>query len=271
MWSRRLAHASVRPARSFGAAPPKPDSHSPAGEHASQAATEAGLTTQEIYKKIGGIHGYFLHQQDFFMRHNPPNKSRSLTELLRALPAARSRPLVKLLARETTCLDSERPVSDLYSPPKVHENAVFLYQTEHIGTMLLRARRLELPMYLGLALIYPSVGISAAVFAGLYLAILRASHYELANRLVLRMDLLPHLESVGFQKVGPFGTITTRVVRLADLEKTEPRFSEENAFWGFNVYLDRDLVYRDKATGELFVFDNNGLWSWEGISHKLLY
>lgn len=274
MWSRRLALAPTRPtnafARRFGAAPQKHDEHGHAEHHDKPANPHAGLTTAEIYEKMG-IQGYFLHQQDFFMRHNPPNKKRTFTELLRALPTSQSQKLVKMLARETSCIDSERPVSDVYRPPKVHENGVFLYQAEHLGGLLHRSRRLELPVYLGFALSFPSLGLSAAIFGALYVILMRASHYELANRLVVRMDLLPHLESIAFRKVGAFGIPVTRIVRLSDLEKIEPNFSEENAFWGYNIQLDRDLVYRDNSTGELFVFDSNGLWSWEGISHKLLY
>lgn len=276
MWSRRLSQTSLRPskgfARHFGSAPKKHDGHDNHHDHhAAPAGEHSGLTPSEFYKKIGGIQGYFMHQQDFFMRHNPPNKKWTLTEILRTLPTSKGQTLIKMLAKQTTWLDTERPVSEVYNPPKIHENSVFLYQSEKLGGSLLKARRLEAPLYAGLVLAFPSFALSISLFGTIYLLLSRASHYELGNRLVLRMDLLPHLESIAFQKIGPFGVTLTKIVRLSDLEKIEPNFSEENAFWGYNIALDRDLVYRDNSTGELFVFDSNGLWSWEGISHKLLY
>jgi len=39
--------------------------------------------------------------------------------------------------------------------------------------------------------------------------------------MVVRMDILPHLEMVSFQKVGPFGSVYNKLVKINDLEKLD--------------------------------------------------
>lgn len=52
----------------------------------------------------------------------------------------------------------------------------------------------------------------------------------MSRRLVVRMDLLPHLEMVNMQKVGAFGQIYNKLVRVQDLEKVpfEELFAKGN-------------------------------------------
>ena len=40
--------------------------------------------------------------------------------------------------------------------------------------------------------------------------------------------------------------------------------------WYGNMF-DQNLVFRDAATHEVFVFDKNGIWNEEALSHPLLY
>lgn len=42
--------------------------------------------------------------------------------------------------------------------------------------------------------------------------------YALSNRLAVRMDLLPHCESILVQKVTAFGHIYSKIYRISDLE-----------------------------------------------------
>jgi len=55
----------------------------------------------------------------------------------------------------------------------------------------------------------------------------RAQWYELTRRLVTRMDLLPHLEMIHFQKIGFLGKTYSRLVRIDKLEKVELQSVEE--------------------------------------------
>ena len=50
---------------------------------------------------------------------------------------------------------------------------------------------------------------------------LNAFIYEATRRMVVRMDILPHLEMVSFQKVGPFGSVYNKLVKITDLEKLD--------------------------------------------------
>lgn len=255
-------------ARGFGGGGHHPaeknDSH-PAHEH------ENELTKEELFKHLNPVERYAFDVTNRNTRHTPANPSASAPSILRRLSPHIGTRLVKYLHKETNTVDAERPVADSYNPPKVHENGVFLYQSEDAAARLKRSRHLELAVYTGFCLVVPNPVFGIATLAILYWSSGRARKYERSNRLVTRMDLLPHLESIAFQKVGFLGRTVTSVVSLSNLEKFEPAFGQENAFWAYNVDLNRDLVYRNKATGEIYCFDSDGVWDWQGISHPLLY
>jgi len=40
----------------------------------------------------------------------------------------------------------------------------------------------------------------------------------MSRRLVVRMDILPHLEMISVQRVGAFGVIYSKLYRIQDLE-----------------------------------------------------
>jgi len=40
----------------------------------------------------------------------------------------------------------------------------------------------------------------------------------MSRRLVVRMDILPHLEMISVQRVGAFGVLYTKLHRIQDLE-----------------------------------------------------
>ena len=46
----------------------------------------------------------------------------------------------------------------------------------------------------------------------------QAKIYEMSRRLVVRMDILPHLEMISVQRVGAFGVLYTKLHRIQDLE-----------------------------------------------------
>jgi hypothetical protein len=222
------------------------------------------------YEGLSASDRYVLQLLDVYKRTEAPTRF-TATNMLKNLSPGLSKRVLDYLHREVDAVGAEREVAEDFNPPKIHENSVFLYQSTARATKLRRARISEVPVTALLYAIWPHPMLTTTILAASYFIILRASHFEVCNRFVTRMDLLPHLEMISFQKIGLFGRPITRLVRIKDLEKIEPNFSEENAFWGFNQGLDSDLMYKDKTTGELFVFDRNGYWNWEGISHKLLY
>lgn len=45
----------------------------------------------------------------------------------------------------------------------------------------------------------------------------------------------------------------------------------ENYFWNVHYNtVDVNLIFRDRTTQELFVFDRNGLWDRDTLEHELL-
>jgi hypothetical protein len=54
-----------------------------------------------------------------------------------------------------------------------------------------------------------------------YYCWLNAYFYEVSRRLVIRMDLLPHLEMLSMQKIGTFGVTYNKLVKISDLEKLD--------------------------------------------------
>mmetsp|Transcript_22685 Transcript_22685/g.19701 ORF Transcript_22685/g.19701 Transcript_22685/m.19701 type:complete len:230 (-) Transcript_22685:271-960(-) len=142
-----------------------------------------------------------------------------------------------------------QPVSESWVPPKSHENSVFIYQDGGLGNELKNFGAFE---SFGLAAIifgtqYPIMFVPYLAMA--YVMYGRSKFYELRNRTVVRMDLLPHVEMLEIQKQTIFGITYSKLVRTDQLEKVE--YSElqdkENLFWGLNrKHLEEDLMYRDK-------------------------
>ena len=87
-----------------------------------------------------------------------------------------------------------------------------------------------------------------------------------------RMDYLPHLDSVSVTKIGLFGCLYNQIHRVDDLEKQDfdadyQRF--ENMF-RINPEFEPTFSYKHRKTGELFYFERNGVWNWQGVSHPNL-
>ena len=48
-------------------------------------------------------------------------------------------------------------------------------------------------------------------------------------------------------------------------------FLIENWFWTINApIVDKNLIFRDKSTDEILVFDKWGYWDKDGLNHVLL-
>jgi len=58
-------------------------------------------------------------------------------------------------------------------------------------------------------------------------------------------------------------------VDVKDLEKVEADAIENKLMWMGNMF-DQNLVFRDTATNEMFVFDRDGIWNEDTLKHPLL-
>ena len=63
------------------------------------------------------------------------------------------------------------------------------------------------------------------------------------------------------------------LLQAADLsfspEFPVPKILSEIIWW-VNMF-DSQMVFRDSFSGEVFVFDSNGIWNQEALEHPLLY
>ena len=85
---------------------------------------------------------------------------------------------------------------------------------------------------------------------------------------VVRMDLLPHMESIMFHKVGMFGTSRVEIVPIKNLVKIKPEFSQHSYYF---TYLGGvDMLFKDTETGEEYGFENHGTWIDENLKHSLI-
>ena len=83
-------------------------------------------------------------------------------------------------------------------------------------------------------------------------------------------ELLPHTEQVVFHKVTWFGKVERYYVDIRNLEKVDSQSVDAPMMWAINMF-DPDLIFRDAASGEVFVFDKLGFWNQQALEHPLLY
>lgn len=75
------------------------------------------------------------------------------------------------------------------------------------------------------------------------------------------------------QRVGAFGFINTKKVKIEDLEYYEKdNFVKENygLFRFSRPFVDDKMLFKIKSTGEILTFDRDGYWFEEGINHRLM-
>ena len=83
-------------------------------------------------------------------------------------------------------------------------------------------------------------------------------------------ELLPHTEQVVFHKATLFGKQDRHIVDIRNLERVSADMVESDIIWWINMF-DSQMVFRDSFSGEVFVFDSNGIWNQEALEHPLLY
>ena len=89
-----------------------------------------------------------------------------------------------------------------------------------------------------------------------------------------RLDIVPSKKLVRVEKVSWFGTTKVVYISPDDLEyvQEDDPLINSSTFWAQNrTYVDRRLMFRNKKTNEMFVFDRDGLWNPEGLKHPLIY
>lgn len=224
---------------------------------------------QRIYK-------YFLRDHDVGEARKTPKSEYKMTVskfLTTKLSNSQKSSLVKALYENWDNRKTERIAEHLYNPPKIHENSVLVYHGAMVSNMAVNVRHYD-PYFLFLPhLLWPvSIPMAVGQFA-MYMAYGRSLIYEPARRMVLRIDLLPHIESVSILRVGTFGGIYNDIIRCKDLEKVtrEEDYDKANLMYDIQRQnIDWDMAFRNKVTGEKYLCEERGLWNWEGVNHPLI-
>jgi hypothetical protein len=191
-------------------------------------------------------------------------KKYSLVELCTRNPALRN---LGLLQRLSALLDL--PAKTLtHDQVKASDNSLLLFYSDSVGRHLARIRTVDALMIplilLGTTTWIPVIVYSALCFLHLPLAV------SASRMFVVRMELLPHLESILVQKVGFFGLSRTELVPIQNLQRIKPA---ESAFTYYHQWLggfNRDVMFRDVETKQEYVFEVNGTWVEENIKHPLI-
>lgn len=73
-------------------------------------------------------------------------------------------------------------------------------------------------------------------------------------------ELIPHTEQVVFHKSGLFGNVDKYIVDIKNLDKAPADIISNELMWKSNMF-DKEMVFRDSQSSELFVFDKQGIWN----------
>ena len=85
-----------------------------------------------------------------------------------------------------------------------------------------------------------------------------------------KAELVPETEQLVFYKSNLFGGVLKTAVYVSDLEKVTAEEVPNHLIWNGNIF-DKELVFRDNSSKELFVFDKNGMWNEDTLKHPLIY
>ena len=96
--------------------------------------------------------------------------------------------------------------------------------------------------------------------------------YKPSGIAVVRMDHLPHLDSVSITKIGLFGNLYNDIYRIDDLERQDinVNYSMFEGLFKARKNIEPMYSYRHRKTNELFYFEKNGTWNYQGLSHPNL-
>ena len=154
---------------------------------------------------------------------------------------------------------------------KVTDDSLLLFYSEATARHLPIIRFVDTasPLYVLILGTTWSSAISYGAMMAFYIPFIRG----LGHSSVVRMDLIPSMEAIAFQKVGFFGSVRTEMVPIKNLTKIKVEHSRYQYFHNYysNGGLDRDLLFKDWATGIEYGFEINGTWDEKNLEHPLIH
>jgi len=150
----------------------------------------------------------------------------------------------------------------------ITDNSKLLFYSPSVGKYIpkMRAWELVLAPYV---LLFPPTWIPAIVY-GLFSFFHQPLLVSASRMFVVRMDLLPHMECILFQKVGIFGLPRTELVPIKNLVKMKAQHSYYDYYFRLMGGVDYNMMFRDVETKEEYAFDLNGVWVEENLKHELI-
>jgi hypothetical protein len=151
---------------------------------------------------------------------------------------------------------------------QTHENGIFLYQSHQAKDAMFWSYSdyTILGSFAGWML-YDNVLMLPALISFLYVP----RRWTQLKYFTWHAELLPHSEQVVFHKSFLFGGTDRKVVDIKNLEKVDAEEHIKNDLMFVPNVFDKDLVFRNVDTGEVFVFDKNGIWNEDALKHPLLF
>lgn len=149
---------------------------------------------------------------------------------------------------------------------KITDNSSLLFYSNNVGKYLPGIRRWDLILP-PLVLLMTQTWLPTMIFA-LSLGVYQPLAISASRIFVVRMDLLPHMESIMFHKVGLFGSSRVEIVPIKNLVKLKVELSKHDYY--FRLLGGVDMLFKDVQTGEEYGFETNGTWLDENLTHSLI-
>lgn len=180
----------------------------------------------------------------------------------------RNRAFLKFAAH---CLETNkhRQSNAYVDPVQIHENSIFLYKSRFASTIM-QFRAYD---YFALASLIYGTCISTYPLLWLPFLIWLAEAPIIHRRLMYftaRADLLPHTEQIVFTRVKLFGGVSRQIVDIKNLGKISPEEVPYSEMVLNRINLDKDFIWKDSESGNIYIFDKRGIWNEDGISHPLI-
>lgn len=216
-----------------------------------------------IEKAQGWISKYWRPDRDDILCNDHPHRFAAYNWFQNTPLGSKS--IVKLLA---SMFERTQLTNEYESETKVHENSVFLYKSD-AANKLLRGRWIDYGLTAGLPIIL--LGMNKFLWIGyIYFVLTFPMRSSVLRHFTIRADLLPHSEQVQFVKGGFYGKPKKYLVDIKNLKKVSSEVIP-NSFLAWMVpQMDKNMIFKDMASGEFFVMDTWGLWNKEGINHPLI-
>lgn len=154
-------------------------------------------------------------------------------------------------------------------PVSIHENSVFLYKSNQ-SSYWVGSRVYD---YFAFSALFYGLFITPMPLMWLPIIPYMAEFpkfYLHTSLVTLRADFLPHSEQVVFTKAGFFGNVRHSISDTKNLVKINAKSVPSSHYVFKRPELDSEFVWKDISTGEIYVFDTEGVWNEDGLNHPLL-